>query len=91
MHVPQVVFTLDIVLVVADELIFVRKFEHDGKEAKKRDHNFRMALPAEILDLLDVVLEDRRLSALMVPIELGEIVYLNVVYNRLSQPMRLVS
>jgi hypothetical protein len=90
-HVAQVVFTLDVVLVVLYELIFVRKFEHDGEKAEKLDYDFRMALSAEVFDLLDVVLKDRRLGALMVPIELGEVVYLDVVHNRLSQPDQLVS
>ena len=43
-----------------------------------------MALPAEILDLLDVVLKHGRLSALVVPIELGEVVDLDVVDDRLG-------
>jgi len=44
-----------------------------------------VALPAEVLDFLNVVLEDRRLSTLVMPIELGEVVDLNVVHNRLGQ------
>jgi hypothetical protein len=89
MHISQVVFALDIVLVVLDELVFVRKFEHDGKEAEKLDYNFRMAFPAEVLDLLDVVLKDRRLSTLVVPVELREVVDLNVVHDRFGQSIGL--
>ena len=44
-----------------------------------------MALPAEVLDFHDVILEDGRLSTLVIPIELGEVVDLNVVRDRLGQ------
>lgn len=34
-HVAQVVFARDVVLVVADELVLVREFEENGEEAEK--------------------------------------------------------
>lgn len=43
MHVPQVVFALDIVLVVADELVFVGKLQQDGEEAEELFDNFGVA------------------------------------------------
>ena len=43
-----------------------------------------MALPAEVLDFLDVVLKYRRLSALVVPVELGEVVNLDIIHDRLG-------
>ena len=41
--------------------------EGDGEEAEELVHNFFVALPAEILDLLDVVPENGRLSTLVIP------------------------
>jgi hypothetical protein len=35
MHVSEVVFSLDVVLVVTHELIFVGEFEEDGEEAEE--------------------------------------------------------
>jgi hypothetical protein len=55
-HVAEVVFTLDVVLVLFDELVFVGKFENDGEEAEELDDDFVVALPAEGFDFLDVVL-----------------------------------
>jgi hypothetical protein len=44
-----------------------------------------VALPAEVLDLFDVVLKDGRLSTLVVSIKLGKVVDLDVVLDRLGQ------
>jgi hypothetical protein len=44
-----------------------------------------VALPAEVLDLLDVVLQDGRLGTLVVSIKLGKVVNLDVVLDRLGQ------
>jgi len=84
-HVSQVILSFDIVLVVLDQLVFVGKFEDDREEAKELNHHFRVTFPAEVLDFFDVVLQNGRLSALMVSIKLGEVVDLDVVHDRLSQ------
>ena len=49
-----------------------------------------MAFPAEGFDFFDVVLQDGRLSSLMVSVELREIVDLDVVFDGLSQSRRSV-
>lgn len=46
-----------------------------------------MALSAEVLDLLDVVLQDGRLGTLVISIKLGKVVNLDVVFDRLGQPV----
>jgi hypothetical protein len=46
-----------------------------------------VALPAEVLDLLDVVSQNGRLSTLMISVELGEVVDLDIVHDRLGQPV----
>ena len=56
MHVAKMVFTLDVVLVLFDELIFVGEFEYDGEEAEELDDDFVVALSAEGFDFFDVVL-----------------------------------
>jgi hypothetical protein len=55
-HVAKMVFTLDVVFVLFDELVFVGEFEDDGEEAEKLDDYFIVALSAEGFDFLDVVL-----------------------------------
>jgi hypothetical protein len=40
MHVSEMILSLDVVLVVFDQLIFVGKFEDDGEETKKLDYHF---------------------------------------------------
>lgn len=85
MHVTKVVFALDIVLVVFNELVLIRKLEDDCEETEKLDDDFVVALPAETLDLFDVVLEDRRLSPLMVAVKLGKVVDLDVVLDGLGK------
>lgn len=40
MHVSEMVLSLDVVLVVFDQLVFVGKFEDDGKEAEELDYHF---------------------------------------------------
>lgn len=85
MHVTEVVFALDIVLVVFDELVLIRELEDDCEETEELDDDFVVALPAETFDLFDVVLEDRRLSPLMVAIKFGEVVDLDVVLDSLGE------
>jgi hypothetical protein len=53
-HIPQVVFPLDVVLVVADELVFVGEFEEDGEEAEEFRNDFGVAFAAEGFDFGDV-------------------------------------
>jgi hypothetical protein len=55
-HVAEVVFAFDVVLMLFDELIFVGQFENDGEEAQELDDDFVVALSAEGFDLFDVVL-----------------------------------
>jgi hypothetical protein len=44
-----------------------------------------VTLPAEVLDLLDMVLQDGRLGTLVVSIKLGKVVNLDVILDRLGQ------
>ena len=85
-HVAEVVFACDVVLVVSDELVFVRQFEDDGEEAEELNDYFAVALSAEGFDLFDVVLQDRRLWTLVVAVELGEVVNLNIIIDGLGEP-----
>ena len=39
-HVSEMIFSLDVVLVVFDQLIFIGEFEDDGKEAKELVYHF---------------------------------------------------
>jgi hypothetical protein len=55
-HVAKMVFTLDVVLMLFDELVFVGEFENDGEEAEELDDDFVVALSAEGFDFFDVVL-----------------------------------
>jgi hypothetical protein len=80
-HIPEMVFAFHVVNVILDQLILIGKLEDDGKEAEELIHNFCVALPAEILYLLDVVLQNGRLSTLVVSIEFGKIVDLDVVHD----------
>jgi hypothetical protein len=84
-HVAEVVFAFDVVLVVLDELVFVGQFEDDGEEAEELDDYFIVALAAEGLDLFDVVLQDRRLCTLVVTIEFGDVENLNIVFDSLGE------
>lgn len=43
MHIAQMVLALDIVLVVADQLIFIRQFKQDCEEAQKLLNDFGVA------------------------------------------------
>jgi hypothetical protein len=84
-HVAEVVFAFDVVLVVFDELVFVGEFEDDGEEAQELDDYFVVALSAEGFDFFDVCLQDRRLCTLVVTIEFGDVENLNVVFDRLGE------
>ena len=84
-HVAKMVFTLDVVLVLFDELIFVGEFEYDGEEAEKLDDYFVVALSAESFDFFDVILQNRRLCTLVVAVELGDVVDLDRVGNSLRE------
>jgi hypothetical protein len=85
-HVPEVVFALHVVDVIFDQLVLIGKLEDDGEEAQELVYNFFVALPAEVLDFLDVVLQNRRLSTLVVSVEFGEVVDLDVVDDRFREP-----
>jgi len=76
-----VVFALDVVLVVFDELVFVGQLEDDGEEAEELDDYLAVAFSAEGFNLFDVVLQDGGLCALVVAVELGEVVHLHVVFD----------
>ena len=84
-HVAKMVFTLDVVLVLFDELIFVGEFEYDGEEAEKLDDYFVVAFSAESFDFFDVILQNRRLCTLVVAVELGDVVDLDRVGNSLRE------
>lgn len=84
-HVAEVVFAFDVVLVVFDELVFVGQFEDDGEEAEKFDNYFVVALSAEGFDLFDVVLQDRGLCTLVVAIEFGDVENLNIIFDGLGE------
>lgn len=43
MHVSEVVFPLDVVLMVTYELVFIGKFEEDGEKAEELFDDFRVA------------------------------------------------
>lgn len=86
MHVSEMVFALYVVYVFLDQLVFVRKLKDDGEEAEKLDYNFFVALSAEVLNFLDMILQNGRLSALMVSIEFGQVVNLDVVHDCLGEP-----
>lgn len=85
MHVTEVVFAFDVVLVVFDELVFVGELENDGEETEELDDDFVVALAAESLDFFDVVLQDRRLCTLVVAVELGQVVHLDIVGDGLGE------
>lgn len=50
-HITEVVFSLDIVLVGANELVFVREFEEDCEEAEELDYDFIVTF-LKILELI---------------------------------------
>jgi hypothetical protein len=79
------VFAFHVIDVILDQLVFIGKLEDDGEEAEELDHDFFVALPAEVLNLLDVVLQNGRLSALVVPVKFGEVVDLDIVYDRFRE------
>ena len=84
-HISEMILSLDIVLVVFDQLIFVGKLEDDGEEAEKLDDYFVVALSAESFDFFDVILQNRRLCTLVVAVELGDVVDLDRVGDSLSE------
>jgi hypothetical protein len=84
-HVAEVVFAFDVVLVVPDELVFVGQLQDDGEEAKELDDNFVVALATEGFDLFDVVLQDGGLCTLVVAVELGEVVHLHVIFDGVGE------
>lgn len=81
MHVTEVVLALDVVLVVFDKLVLIRKLENDCEETEELDDDFIVAFPAETLDLFDMILEDRRLSPRMVAVKFRNVVDLDVVLD----------
>lgn len=85
MHVAEVIFALHIVLVVFDELVFVFELKDDGEETEELHYDEVVTLPAECFDLLDVFLENWRLSTLVVAVEFGEVVDLDVVLDGLGE------
>ena len=80
-HIAQVVFTLDVVLVASDELVFVRQFEHDGEEGEEFDDDLGVAFAAEGFDLSYMVCQDWRLGAVVVAVKFGEVVDLVIVFD----------
>jgi hypothetical protein len=80
-HVAEMVFAFNVVLVVSDELIFVGDFEDDGEEAEELDDDFAVAFAAEGFDFFDVVLQDGGLGTLVVAVELREVIHLHVVFD----------
>lgn len=50
-HVAEVVFAFDVVLVGADELVFVGEFEKDCEEAEEFDYDFIVAF-LKVLELM---------------------------------------
>lgn len=90
-HVAEMILALDIVLVLLDELVFVFEFEDDGKETQKLHYDKIVTFSAEGFDLLDMVLENRRLGTLVVAIKLGKVVDLNVVLDSVGESDGLVS
>jgi hypothetical protein len=86
MHVPHMILALDVILMLTDELVFVWELQDDGEELEELDYDFLMALPAEVCDLVDMFLEHRWLGSLVVPIELRNVVDLNVVPDGICEP-----
>lgn len=85
MHVAEMILALDVVLVVFDELVFVFEFKDDGEETEELHYDEVVTFPAECLDLLDVVLQNWRLSTLMVAVEFGQVVDLDVILDVLGK------
>jgi hypothetical protein len=85
-HVPEMIFAFHVIDVILDQLVLIGKLEDDGEEAEELVHNFFVALPAEVLDLLDVVLQSGRLSTLVVSVEFGKVIDLDIVYDRFREP-----
>lgn len=107
------ILALDVVLVLADELVFIRKFKEQREELQQLDDDFvmafleggvsahnsselnsgfskRLSYPGEALNLLDIILEYRRLLAFMVAIKFGDIIDLDVVLDTISEAFNSV-
>lgn len=50
-HISIVVLTLLVECVLLYQILFIRKLQNDGEEAKKRQHDVLMQSPLEHLDL----------------------------------------
>ena len=72
------VFTKVIVDMVLDEVILV-DLEQKSKELQQLDHNFGVTLATECLDVIYVVLEYGRLLTMVMSVEFGNVVDLDVV------------
>jgi hypothetical protein len=79
------VFALDVVLVVADELVFVGEFEEDCEEAEELLDDFGVAFAAEGLDFGYVCCEDGGLAAVVSAVEFRDVVHLHVVFDAVSE------
>lgn len=90
-HIAEMILALDIVLVLLDELVFVFEFENDGKETQKLHYDKIVTFPAEGFDLFDMVFQERRLGTLVVAIELGKVVDLDVVLYSVGESDGLVA
>lgn len=78
-HVAEVVFSLDVVYMVADELVLVWELEQVGEELEQFDDDLLVAFAAKGFDLFAMVLEDGWVDALVVAVEFGQVVDLDVV------------
>lgn len=94
-HIAQMVFSKVIVNMILDKKLLI-DFQQEGEQPQQLNHNFGMTLTTEGLDLIDVVLEDRRMFTLMMPIKLGKVVDLDVVRDtrgeraKTSRPVTIV-
>ena len=104
-HVAEMVFTFDIVLVIADELVFVWEVEEDGEKTEELFNYFSMAFlechlvwsrfikyrnkgrtyPAKSLDFTKMLRKNCRLMSLVMPIELGNVVYLHIILDAIPK------
>ena len=80
MHVSKVILPNYIVLMIFDELVFVWQLKDDSKYSQELLDNL-IAFATKGFNALDIVLQYCGLLAVMITVELWQIVNLNIVGN----------
>lgn len=84
MHIAQMILAKVVISVILDEEI-LGDFEEEGEKAEKLYHDFRVAFATEGFDFVNVVLKDGGVLTVVVAVEFGNVVDLDVVDDAGSQ------